>query len=256
MHKYCIYFTIYLGTKLPPFYLGSTKVDNIPKGYRGSVSSAKYAQIWRQELKQHPELFRTIVIPNQYANTQKDILDLEYKWQKIFDVVKSPLFVNLAYANKKFHSTSESVARGVETRRKNGNGKITRNPESVAKMVQTKTELGIYKITNKRIAEERVKNGSYKASAAKGLATKRAIGNDKHTPESVDKIKQLKLGLKAWNNGVQTQMARECPGPGWIKGSLQKPNLAWCIGSKYWNNGTVNKRSPECPGEGWVLGRI
>ena len=256
MHKYCIYFTIYLGSKLPPYYVGSTKVVNINKGYRGSVSSAEYGPIWQAELKDNPHLFRTYMIPDQYAATQKDILDLEYKWQKIFDAVKSPLFVNRAYANKRFHTTQASAAKGVATRKSRGNGSIKRNPESVAKMVATRRTLGTYESTNKRIAAKRKQEGSYKTGAAKGLATKRLKGNDKHTCDSVEKIRLLKTGLRAWNNGAQTIMSYECPGSGWILGSLQKPNVDIVKGSKWWNNGIMNKRSKECPGPGWNLGSL
>lgn len=259
MHKYCIYFTIYLGSKLPPYYVGSTKVVNISKGYRGSVSSAEYKSIWKAELRVNPHLFRTYIIPDQYADTQKEILDLEYKWQKIFDAVKSPLFVNRAYANKRFHTTQASAAKGVATRKSRGNGSIKRNPESVAKMVATKRTLGIYEATNKRIAVKRKQDGSYKTGAAKGLSTKRLKGNDKHTHNTVEKIRLLKTGLRAWNNGIKTVMSHTCPGSGWMLGSLQKPREDWASvnkGRQYWNNGLVTKRAATCPGDGWTLGRI
>ena len=60
MHKliYCTYLTVYTGNKLPPFYIGSTSVDNISKGYRGSVLSKNYKSIWKQELHSHPDLFK------------------------------------------------------------------------------------------------------------------------------------------------------------------------------------------------------
>ena len=35
---YCTYLTIYLGNKLPPFYIGYTKIKNIEKNYNGTVT--------------------------------------------------------------------------------------------------------------------------------------------------------------------------------------------------------------------------
>lgn len=43
---YCTYVTFYSGNKLPPFYIGSTSVDKIEKGYRGSVKSKRWKQIY------------------------------------------------------------------------------------------------------------------------------------------------------------------------------------------------------------------
>lgn len=47
--EYCVYVTTYLGKKLPPFYIGSTSVDNLKNGYKGSVMSKKYKNIWKGE---------------------------------------------------------------------------------------------------------------------------------------------------------------------------------------------------------------
>ena len=47
---YCTYLTIYSGNKLPTFYIGSTSVEKIEQGYRGSVSSKRYQSIWEKEL--------------------------------------------------------------------------------------------------------------------------------------------------------------------------------------------------------------
>lgn len=51
-NNYCVYLTIYSGSKLPPFYIGSGTLDKIlNKGYRGSVTSKQFKKIWSQELK-------------------------------------------------------------------------------------------------------------------------------------------------------------------------------------------------------------
>lgn len=122
---YCVYFTIYKGNRLPPFYIGSAPVSKINRGYHGSASSAQWGKIWKSELKENPHLFVTFIIPGQYAPTPKEILDLELKWQKLFDVVQDPDFVNQAYAKAGFCSSPESARKAVETRKRNGRLAIT-----------------------------------------------------------------------------------------------------------------------------------
>jgi hypothetical protein len=58
-----------------------------------------------------------------------------------------------------------------------------------------------------------------------------------------------KLGgpMPWWNNGKDNTRSYECPGEGWVRGSL----MNW----KWWNNGFENVRAPECP-EGYSRGRL
>lgn len=119
MSIYCIYLTVYLGDKLPPFYIGSTSIDKIKKGYHGTVTSAKYKNIWRHEIKFNRHLFKTFIIPTEQIINISHKLELELKWQQAFDVVKSPLFINQCLATKKLFSNSpESIAKGLKTRQK------------------------------------------------------------------------------------------------------------------------------------------
>ena len=97
-HNYCVYVTFYKGKKLPPFYIGSTKISKIKDGYLGSVSSKKYKQTFLNESKSHPELFEVIILRSTL--TRKMALSIEKKIQIINDVVKSNLFYNMSFASK------------------------------------------------------------------------------------------------------------------------------------------------------------
>lgn len=97
---YCTYLTVYSGDKLPPLYIGSTSVDKINKGYRGSVSSKKYREIWKCELKENPHLFETQILTTH--STREEALEEEMCYQLEHDVVRSPEYINMAIANKKF----------------------------------------------------------------------------------------------------------------------------------------------------------
>lgn len=104
-NQYVVYHITYSGNLLhsknnsnipPSNYIGSTSLNKIKSGYMGSVSSKKYKDIWKQELKEHPELFNLEII--SYHDARSDAIWRELQLQQLFNVVKNPLFVNMAYA--------------------------------------------------------------------------------------------------------------------------------------------------------------
>lgn len=70
---YCIYLTVYHGNKLPPFYIGYSTVKKVLNGYRGSVCSIAYKEIYLQELEDNPHLFKTFIISR--CETKKEALN-------------------------------------------------------------------------------------------------------------------------------------------------------------------------------------
>lgn len=78
------------------FYIGSSSISNVEKGYNGSVSSKLYKDIWLSEQKNNKHLFRTIIISKH--NTRKDALCKEEKLQRILNVVKSSMYINQSIA--------------------------------------------------------------------------------------------------------------------------------------------------------------
>lgn len=97
---YCVYLTTYSGNKLPPFYIGSTSLDSVSNGYRGSVESIQYKEIWKKELRENPEKFKTFVISKH--NTRKDAFDKEEKLHRILNVVRSDMYINKTFANQRY----------------------------------------------------------------------------------------------------------------------------------------------------------
>ncbi|MFK5882876.1 MAG: NUMOD3 domain-containing DNA-binding protein [Candidatus Izemoplasma sp.] len=95
--KYCVYLTIYEGTKLPPFYIGSTSIENLSNGYYGSICSKKYKETFRKELKENPQLFDVIIL--EEFKDRREALAYELEVQKQKDVVKSDLYMNMAFAS-------------------------------------------------------------------------------------------------------------------------------------------------------------
>jgi hypothetical protein len=150
---YCTYLTVYTGNKLPPFYIGSTSIDNINKGYRGSVSSKNYKSIWKQELSDHPDLFKTIILTRH--ETREEALEREVVFHEAFSVARNPMYINMAHANGKFftsgplapeHKAKIGAAhagqkRSPETKAKIGAGNTGKkqSPETIAKISAAKT---------------------------------------------------------------------------------------------------------------------
>ena len=104
-NKYVVYHITYSGNLLPSKnnsnitpsnYIGSTSLKQIESGYMGSILSKKYKNFWKHELKEHPELFNIEIA--SYHDTRSDAIWKELQLQKIFNVVKNPLFVNMSYA--------------------------------------------------------------------------------------------------------------------------------------------------------------
>jgi len=93
---FCVYITVYLGNRLPPLYIGSSSINRILKGYRGTVKSKKYKSVWDEELTINPDLFFTRVV-SIFETRQEATLD-ELRLQQLNDVVKSPHFINEAFA--------------------------------------------------------------------------------------------------------------------------------------------------------------
>lgn len=94
---YVVYLTIYRGTKLPPYYIGSTSFNKIENGYCGSVTSKKYKEIFNSERIENFNLFDVIVLLKY--DTRIEALEMELHLQKEFDVVKSNSFFNESYAS-------------------------------------------------------------------------------------------------------------------------------------------------------------
>ena len=105
MSIYCTYLTTYRGNKLPPFYIGSTSIDKINRGYHGSVRSKQYREIWEEELKMNNHLFKTIIISTH--NTRIEALDKEAFLQKSLNSSNNLMYINKSIARRGFDELSQ-----------------------------------------------------------------------------------------------------------------------------------------------------
>jgi hypothetical protein len=78
------------------FYVGSTSVSKIKNGYRGSVASKAYKEIWITELKNNPQLFETKII--SFHSKREEAIQKENLFHKKLGVVLNDLYINRANA--------------------------------------------------------------------------------------------------------------------------------------------------------------
>ena len=96
MNKFCIYLTTYLGEKLPKYYIGSTSLERIQEGYKGSVLSKKWKTIWDKELIQNPQLFQLEILETFF--TREEALVKEKEYQLEHNVLRDGQWINESIA--------------------------------------------------------------------------------------------------------------------------------------------------------------
>lgn len=108
-HPFCVYLTLWRGM----FYIGSSSVEKVKKGYRGSVRAHEFREIWRRDLKENPTRFRTRIFKT--CATRQEAYGMEEGLQKKLHVLNHPtVYVNRHIANEKFYCAGHSK----ETRKK------------------------------------------------------------------------------------------------------------------------------------------
>ena len=96
--KYCTYITMYSGDLLPKWYIGSSTIERIKKGYNGSVCSKKYKEIYDNEQIHHKHLFKTRIL--SIHSTRPEAVAEELRIQKLHNVVTNKKYFNESFAQK------------------------------------------------------------------------------------------------------------------------------------------------------------
>lgn len=255
---FCTYLIFYSGNKLPPFYIGSTSVEKLKRGYMGTICSKQYKKIWKNELNENRQLFKVKII--SLHDTRKDALSKEEILQKKLNVIVSPLYVNMAIANKHFVNYS-SPMRGLkhteETRRKLS--ELARNrkvsPETRKKLSEIRKGK---KLKKPRSFEYRQKSSiSHKKLYENGYVNPRT--GTKHTEETRKKLSTKKSSYNQicrwYNNGIENKFTHINPGIGWKLGRIIRK--ASTKGYKWYNDGEKNKMFSHPPADmTWKIGLI
>ena len=197
IYMYVTYLIIYSGEKLPPYYIGSTSLKKIENGYRGSVKSKKYSEIFKNELIENFDLFEVLILSEHVS--RKEAYEAELRLQIKYDVVKSKYFYNQALAsaggmagmdisgkNNPMYGKKHSEEAKDKMRKKRGHDKRY-VPNEQHKKIISKTHL------NKLVSDETKKKLS-ESKRGKYLGENAPFYGKKHTEEAKIKISKKNKG--------------------------------------------------------------
>jgi len=254
--NYCTYLTTYKGNKLPPFYIGYTLIKKVlEKNYHGTVTSVKYKQTWQKELKEHPELFKTVILTTHI--TKIEAKQKETYFQRYFQVHKNPMYINMSISGENYicENYTEEICKKMSVaqrkRKYPPRAKGFKQPQEVKDKI-SKT------LTGKKHSEERIQKRAYSRKGKK---------NSKPMPrESVQcGIETMKLKRQLMTLEEKQSESFKCSGEkNNFYGKKHSPesrmkmsqtNRDYLIGSIWWTNGIVCQRSKSCPGQDWIKGR-
>jgi hypothetical protein len=194
---YVSYLTIYHGEKLPPYYIGSTSILKIEKGYHGSVSSKRYKQIFKSELLKEPNLFETIILSTH--ENRKEAIEMELLLQVKFDVVKSKNFFNESFAkvNGMFGRDVSGINHPMFGKKQTEHAKKIMREKRGTKKTYTPSDehkrLTSVRHKNKIVSEETKKKIS-RANKGKFLGINNPMFGKKHSNETKEKLSKKNKG--------------------------------------------------------------
>jgi hypothetical protein len=190
-YPFCTYLTVYSGNKLPPFYIGYTKTENIHKGYRGSVCSKSFKKIWYDEIRDNPHLFKTHII--SLHKTRKEANDREMQFQNHLSILKKPsMYINRSIGKHKTNHGSYNPMFG----RKHSTESLNKQRETIKK----RYEAGYINPRKNKKDAQTSKRMKLHNPNADGHVRKGAI----ISPETRRKISEANKGKTAHNKIVST----------------------------------------------------
>ena len=93
--EFCTFITLVFDPRLPPFYLGSAPTKKVLSGYHGTPRSKKYKEIWQEVVREGTRITTLILYTHP---TQVERIAEERRLGILFNIVKSPLFINMKLA--------------------------------------------------------------------------------------------------------------------------------------------------------------
>jgi len=217
---YCTYLTTYHGNLLPPYYIGSSSITKIQTGYRGSVSSAEFKEVWNNELLNNPRLFTVEIISTH--ETRKEALIAELEYQIMNNVVNDKLYVNKSLAQPDGFFGMDVSGSNNPMYGRSRKGEKHKGGENIAAALKKSYESGKH---------DHLKEAS---------SVRFTENNPTHNPEIMERIK------KTWKDNGR--------GIGSSNGMYGKKSAM--NGKKLYNDGKVTKCFIENhQPAGWTLGR-
>lgn len=205
--KFCVYLTIYLGNKLPMFYIGSSSCERVlVNKYNGTVTSKRYSKIWNYEQRHNSHLFKTLII--QRCETRELALDREEYIQRKLNVVRNPLYINMTYANKGFLNCGPHSEETIKKISKAKTGKRGAKHSEETKRKMSQSSLGKPKSLSHRENMTKSRIGK-KLTEEQKLRFKGCHDGFRHTEESKAKMSFIQRNLPQEKKDARNRSARE-----------------------------------------------
>lgn len=203
---------------MPRYYIGSSSVEKVNNGYRGSVASIAYRSIWESE---PDSLFETKILKE--FDDRKSALEYELELHKQYDVVNNPEYINMSLA----------VPNGYFGRDVAGN----KNPMSGKSRLGEKHNGG----ENISSALKEMYSSTEYGRSMKEASRNRMLENNPSKNTNIMASNKLK-----WKESGRNLSEKN--------GMYGKPSPS--RGKKLYNNGIETKAYPEgSQPDGWILGR-
>jgi hypothetical protein len=252
--RYCTYLTTYKGGLLPPFYIGYSTVRKVERGYRGTVSSRRYASIWKSELRGNPHLFTTKILTKH--DRLAEAKEKEAYFQRCFNVAKNPMFINGHIQGDRFCCDRTGVPHTEETRARLRIARAGRTPvpKGTRLTQEHKDKISrankgrkipadvILKRAASRRGRKNIKKFSPESNLQRSISARALWTPDRRAEFSA----KFSGELNGFFGKRHTEEARE---------KMSKTDRSYLRGLLWWTNGAEVMRAHECPGDGWVRGR-
>lgn len=225
---------------MPPFYIGYVRLSRILKGYRGSVSSKKYKDIWNSELYNNPQLFKTKIISTH--QTKEEAMEKENYFHRKLNVL-GEMYINESISHKSFfvtNRTKEHTEAIIDSRKGYFHSEETKEKISKSKLGHDYPNRKGIPLTKK--AKEKI------SLKLKGR---------KLSQETINKMAESKIGFK---HSDQSKSKMRKPKSEEAKKNMNESYYSRNEGKIVINNGVVEKYVTENQlenfiSDGWVKGR-
>lgn len=197
MGNFAVYLIIYSGQKHPPFYIGSTTIKRLENGYRGSVRSSRWKDVYAKEVKENPEAYSYYILAR--TDSRKHALELEKKLQLFYNVVKSDLYVNRAIAsvNGFFGVSMKGENNPMHGKRASDKTKEAISKSNSGKVSVTEDGINYFKVTTEEYHSAKHKYSTPKGefNQATSDAVRQRVKDGLHhfqNPDTINKIHELR----------------------------------------------------------------
>lgn len=204
---------------MPKYYVGSSSLKKVAGGYRGSVASGEFVDVWNNEINTNPELFDTQIVSQH--NSRKEALEAELKFQVYHGVVKSEEWINKSLAIPNGFFGMDVSGKNNPMFGKSRRGEKHKGGENISAALKKFYSSEKSKPTKEKRSKKFVENNPSKNLQTMSKIKRKWVENNRNvgTKNGMFGKRSPMRGKKLYNNGTVTKSFIENEQPdGWIIG--------------------------------------